>query len=218
MDSMKPKDDKIIICVGRQVGSGGREIAKLLAEDLNCGFNDKEILDLAAKESGLDEKFFEHNDENMRPFRSLLHFCPPFFAGITDTSSSLTQENLYKFQSDVICRVAQEGSCVFVGRTADYILRDMKGMVSVFITDSLENRIRRVSQRHNLTPEQAERYIKEKEATRSSFYGFYSGKKWGSSESYDLCLNSGLLGIEGTERFIADFVSRVGAKAKEAKA
>ena len=115
---------KIIINVGRQLGSGGLVIARKLAEDFGCSFYDKELLNLAAKESGFSEKFFEQNDEKKGFFRSLFHIHAPFMSDNNFYNNKLSQESLFQFQSDAIRKAAEAGSCVFVGRCADYVLRD----------------------------------------------------------------------------------------------
>ncbi len=201
-------DKKIIINIGRQIGSGGRIIAKMLAEEFNCKFFDKELLDLAAKESGFSKKFFEQNDEQKGFFKSLFHVRVPLMGESNFYKDNLSQDSLYKFQSDAIKKVAEEGSCVFVGRTADYVLRDCKNTVSVFITANLDERIKAVCKRHDFDRDTARKYIHSQEETRASYYNYYTGKTWGHSESYDLCVNSSLLGLEGTELFIAEFIKK----------
>lgn len=199
---------KIIINIGRQIGSGGRIIAKQLAEEFNCKFYDKEILNLAAQESGFSEEFFEQNDEQKGFLKNLFHIHLPLIGGGNFYNNTFSQESLYKFQSDAIHEAAQEGNCVFVGRTADYILRDMKNVVNVFITANIDQRIQRVCKRQELTRNEARKFIKEHESERATYYNYYTGKKWGHSESYDLCINSSILGIEDTEKFIADFIRK----------
>ena len=202
------ENKKIIINVGRQIGSGGHIIAERLAEDFGCKCYDRELLNLAAKESGFSEKFFEQNDEQKGFFQSLFHTHLPFLSDNNFYHNDFSQEGLYKFQSDAIKKAADEGSCVFVGRTADYVLREYENVVNVFITADMEDRIRAVSGRRGITPEAARKYIESHEDERASYYNYYTGKKWGHSESYDLCVNSSHLGLEETERFIAEFIKR----------
>ena len=202
------ENKKIIINVGRQIGSGGHIIAERLAEDFGCKCYDRELLNLAAKESGFSEKFFEQNDEQKGFFQSLFHTHLPFLSDSNFYHNDFSQEGLYKFQSDAIKKAADEGSCVFVGRTADYVLREYENVVNVFITADREDRIRAVSGRRGITPEAARKYIESHEDERASYYNYYTGKKWGHSESYDLCVNSSHLGLEETERFIAEFIKR----------
>ncbi len=201
-------DKKIIINIGRQIGSGGRIIAKMLAEEFNCKFFDKELLDLAAKESGFSKKFFEQNDEQKGFLKSLFNVRVPLMGESNFYKNDFSQDSLYKFQSDAIKKVADEGSCVFVGRTADYVLRDYENTVNVFITANLDERIKAVCKRHDFDPATARKYIRSQEETRASYYNYYTGKTWGHSESYDLCINSSLLGLEGTELFIAEFIKK----------
>lgn len=200
--------NKIIINVGRQIGSGGGQIARLLADKFGCKLYDKELLNLAAKESGFSEKFFEQNDENRGFFKSLFHMNAPLVGDSNMYSNNFSQEGLFLIQSEAIRKAAAEGSCVFVGRTADYILRDCPNAVSIFITANVDERIKRVSQRMNIDEETARKFIEDKENQRSTYYNYYTGKRWGHSSSYDLCINSSILGVEATADFIADFVRK----------
>ena len=199
---------KIIINVGRQIGSGGHIIAEKLAEDFDCKCYDRELLNLAAKESGFSAKFFEQNDEQKGFLRSLFSTHLPFLSGNSFYHNDFSQEGLYKFQSDAIRRAADEGNCVFVGRTADYVLREYQHVVNVFITANMEDRIQAVAERRSITPEAAHKYIESHESERASYYNYYTGKQWGHSESYDLFINSSLLGMEETVKFIAGFIRK----------
>ena len=203
MESMR-----IIINVGRQLGSGGRIIARMLAEDFNCKMYDKEILNLATKESGFSKEFFEQNDEQKGFVRSLFHLHLPYISDTNFYHNKFSQDSLFQFQSDAIRKAAEESSCVFVGRCADYVLRDVKEAVSIFITANLEERIKQVSKRHLCDEETAEKLINSIENERSSYYNYYTGKKWGHSTSYDICVNSSILGIEGTEQLLVNYIKR----------
>lgn len=202
------ENKKIIINVGRQLGSGGHDIAKMLAKDFGCTFYDKELLNLAAQESGFSKKFFEQNDEHRGFLKSLFHIHVPFASDTSFYNNKFSQESLFQFQSDAIKKAADAGSCVFVGRCADYVLRDYENVVSVFITSDMKDRTMRVSRRHLCDEETAERIIENQESDRSSYYNYYTGKKWGHSASYDLCINSSILGIEMTEAFIKAFIKK----------
>ena len=162
------EDKKIIINIGRQLGSGGHDIAKMLARDFGCKFYDKELLNLAAEESGFSKKFFEQNDEQKGFFKSLFHIHMPFASDTTFYNNKFSQESLFQFQSDAIKKAADEGSCVFVGRCADYVLRDYENTVSVFITADMKDRAMRVSRRHLCDMETAERIIENQESDRST--------------------------------------------------
>ena len=181
--------ERIIICVGRQLGSGGRIIAKQLAEDFGCKLYDKELLNLAAKESGFSERFFEQNDEQKGFLKSLFHMHAPHISDTSFYKSNFSQESLFQFQSDAIKKAAEEGSCVFVGRCADYVLRDQKNVVNIYA-------------------EEARKIINHKENARASYYNYYTGKKWGNAESYDFCINTSLLGLKRTEELVRDYVKQ----------
>jgi len=204
----KEMNKQVIICVGRQLGSGGHDIARMLALDFNAKYYDRELMNLAAKESGFSEKFFEQNDEQRGIFRSLFHLHAPHIGDNNLYNNDFSQESLFKFQSDAIKKAADEGSCVFVGRCADYVLRDRSNMVSVFITASLEFRIQQVMTKEHLDHAAARRFIEQRETTRASYYNYYTGKKWGSAESYDLCIDASVLGLQATEKLIADFIRK----------
>ena len=196
----------LIINVGRQLGSGGHDIARMLALDFNAKYYDKEILNLAAKESGFSEKIFEQNDEKKGFIRGLFSMTTPHVSGAYE--SGFSQENLFKFQSDAIRKAAQEGSCVFVGRCADYVLRDFENVVNVFITASMYDRVQQILDKQNVSPSEAKRIILQAEGKRASYYNYYTGKKWGHAESYDLCVNTSILGKEETEKMIAEFIRK----------
>ena len=198
--------NKIIINVGRQIGSGGGEIARILADKFGCRLLDKELLNLAAKESGFSEKFFEQNDEQRGFLKSLFHMHAPLVGDSNMYSNNFSEENLFLFQSEAIKKAASEGSCVFVGRAADYILRDEPNAISIFITADIESRIKNVSKRMGIDKNAARKFIDDKEDERSKYYNYYTGKKWGHASSYDLCVDSSILGIEQTAEFIANFI------------
>ena len=200
--------DKIIINVGRQLGSGGHDIARMLALDFGATYYDRELLNLAAKESGFSEKIFEENDEKKGFFRSLFNVQTPHLGGGGLYKSNFSQESLFQFQSDAIRKAAEKGSCVFVGRCADYILRDFKNVVNIFITASMEFRVEQVMSRRGGTPEQVRHFIEQGESHRAQYYNYYTGKKWGAAESYDLCIDSSILGLVETEKLSAAFIRK----------
>ena len=208
----------IIINVGRQLGSGGRVIAQQLAKEFDCQFYDRELLNLAAKESGFSEQFFEQHDEHKLFFKSLFHLHAQHMSDNNFYTNKFSQESLFQFQAQAILKAASEGNCVFVGRCADYILRDMREAVNIFITADLDYRVAQVATRHGCDREAALKIIHTKESNRASYYNYYTGKKWGDSQSYDLCVNSTLLGLEGTTRLISLFIKeRMALLRKEAE-
>lgn len=203
------ENKKIILNVGRQWRSGGRDIAMRLAKILDCKFYDKEIINLAARETGLDEGVFERNDENKSFMQSIIGMASPFVTDASFFKNNFSQENLFRLQSEAIRKVAKESSCIFVGRCADYVLRDFDNVLNIFITADRQDRIKRVAQIEGVTDEdKAERMLEQQDAQRSEYYGYYTGKIWGHGESYDLCVNSSILGIEDTTDYIVEFVKR----------
>ena len=195
----------IIINVGRQLGSGGHDIGRMLALDFQAKYYDRELLNLAAKESGLSEKIFEQNDEKTGFFRGLLNIGTPHVSGY---KPDLSQESLFQFQSDAIRKAAKQGSCVCVGRCADYVLRDFKTTVNIFITASMEYRIDQIMNKKHMNAEAARRFIEQGEGKRADYYNYYTGKKWGAAESYDLCIDSSKLGLLETEKIIVQFIRK----------
>lgn len=197
----------IIINVGRQLGSGGHDIGRMLALDFQAKYYDRELLNLAAKESGLSEKIFEQNDEKKGFFRGLLNMGSPHVSS-GGYKSGFSQESLFQFQSDAIRKAAKAGSCVFVGRCADYVLRDFDNTVNIFITASMDYRISQIMNKQHIDKEAAQKFIEQGEGKRAAYYNYYTGKKWGSAESYDLCVDSSVLGLVETEKLIAEFVRK----------
>ena len=198
----------IIINVGRQLGSGGHDIGRMLALDFQAKYYDKEIMNLAAKESGFCEKFFEQNDEKKGFFKGLFNMQTSHISGGSMYKTNFSQESLFQFQSDAIQKAAKEGSCVFVGRCADYVLRERDNMVSIFITASKRFRIDQIMAKTGKDVGGANKYIKQCESQRAAYYNYYTGKKWGAAESYDLCIDSSVLGLVESEKIIAAFIRK----------
>jgi len=198
----------IIINIGRQLGSGGHDIGRMLALDFQAKYYDRELLNLAAKESGLSEKIFEQNDEKKGFFRGLLNLGSPHVSSGRVYNSGVSQESLFQFQSEAIKKAANEGSCVFVGRCADYVLRNLPNTVSVFVTASMDYRVQQIMNKRHLDEDAARKFIEQGESERSTYYNYYSGKKWGAAESYDLCIDSSVLGLVETEKIIAQFIKK----------
>ena len=198
----------IIINIGRQLGSGGHDIGRMLALDFQAKYYDRELLNLAAKESGLSEKIFEQNDEKKGFFRGLLNLGSPHVSSGRVYNSGVSQESLFQFQSEAIKNAANEGSCVFVGRCADYVLRNLPNTVSVFVTASMDYRVHQIMNKRHLDEDAARKFIEQGESERATYYNYYTGKKWGAAESYDLCIDSSVLGLVETEKMIALFIRK----------
>lgn len=200
--------EKIIINIGRQFSSGGRYISKILCEEFGCSYFDKEILDLAAKESGFSPDVFKKSDEKKSFIHTLFHLHAPMLSDDNFYNNKFSEESLFKFQCDAIRKAASQGSCLFIGRCADYVLRDEPNTVSIFLAADMEDRISRTMERYNMDEESARKIISKKDSTRASYYNYYTGKKWGAAESYDLCINTSIFGLDETAKFIADFIRK----------
>ncbi len=203
--------EKFVINIGRQLGSGGKAIGVLLSEAYGIPVYDKRLLKIAAKESGFGEKFFEEADEKHSGNSSLLtmmmdYIRSPFLGDMYD--NVLGNDTLFKIQSDVIRNLAEKESCIFVGRCADYILRDYPRVVNIFITADMADRVRRISELQNVSAGDAEKIAEKADARRSSYYNYYSSKIWGAADSYHLCVNSSVLGEEKTAEYIKEFIDR----------
>jgi len=202
-------NDKFVINVGRQLGSGGRQIGEKLASQFGISFYDKELINLASKESGLGKEFFENADE--KKSHSLIGGLLGLRTNISNevyVNNYLSNETFFKIQSDIIRELAAEKSCVFVGRCADYILRDHPRCINVFITADADDRVKRVARDQQLTVEKAQEVIEKTDKKRSEYYNYFSNKTWGVAGSYHLCINSSVLGIDETVAFIRRFVEK----------
>ena len=200
------KPEPFIINIGRSLGSGGRAIGHILAKDFDIAYYDREILNLAAKESGFCAEVFERNDKKNRFLRTLGNIIPFIGGGATYYDNELSNENLFRIQSEAIRKAAADHSCIFIGRCADYVLRDNPRCVNVFITANMEDRIASVMKWNNCTAEKAQEIIEKGDSERASFYNFYSSGTWGAASTYHLCINSSVLGIEETAVLIKNFV------------
>ena len=193
-----------IITIGRQAGSGGREIGEKLAQYFNIKYFDKELLTRAAKESGFCEEMIQLHDE--KPTNSFLYNLVMDTYSFGYNSSTFVDmpisHKIFLAQFDTVKKIAQEGPCVIVGRCADYALSEYDNVIKLFIYADEEDRIKRVMNTYGLSEKESRDRILKTDKQRQSYYNYYSSKKWGKAESYDLCINSSLLGIEGTEKLI----------------
>lgn len=199
--------EKYFINIGRQLGSGGKIIGQMLARELNIPIYDRTLIDTAAKESGFCKEIFERKDEEKGLISRLFDVIP--FMGDSMYSNCLSDEALFQIQSDAIRHLAEQGSCIFVGRCADYILRNEPCVINIFITAEEEDRIKRIRERHpEFSEEQARQFMLKADQKRSSYYNYYSPSTWGKADTYHLCINSSQLGMEGTMLFIKQFVEK----------
>lgn len=192
----------MIITIGRQLGSGGREIGKKLSEAMNIAYYDKELLEITARESGLNQKLFEEADERTQKGLPAGFFGMrfPFLSDSMIGYGGLSNEMLFQIQSDVVRDLADKQSCVFIGRCADYILRDKNDCLSVFISANDEDRVRRIigyGENGDISVEKARDLMEHVDKRRATYYNYYSNKTWGIASSYHVCLNSSVFGIDG---------------------
>ncbi|MBQ8306171.1 MAG: cytidylate kinase-like family protein [Blautia sp.] len=198
-----------IITIGREYGSGGREIGQKVAEELGIRFFDKELLEHAANDSGICKELFENQDE--KPTNSFLYslVMDTYSFGYSSAAYSEMPLNhkVFLAQFDAVKKLASEGPCVMVGRCADYALADNKDLFSVFVHGSMDARIARISEKYIKTPKESRDIINKTDKSRASYYNYYTNKKWGAAQSYHLCVDSSRLGIDGAVRTIIEAVS-----------
>lgn len=197
-----------IITIARQFGSAGREIGEKVADHFDIKCYDKELLTRAAKESGFCEEMIESHDE--RPTNSFLYNLVMDTYSFGYNASSFMDmpisHKIFLAQFDTIKKIASEGPCVIVGRCADYALGDYKNCINIYIYADEKTKINRIMKKYSLTEPKAKEMINKKDKQRQSYYNYYSSKKWGHADSYDLCINSSLLGVEGTVKLIIQAV------------
>jgi cytidylate kinase len=197
----------IIITIGRQFGCGGKRIAEALGSKLGIPVYDHELIIKAAQESGFSAEFFARSDEKKRFFS-----LTSIFAGSynTETENYMSDKGLFEIQCATIKKIAEQGSAVIVGRCSDYVLRELDCTLNVFLTSPLPERVARICERHNLAEDKAESLIIQKDKAREEYYNYYTFGNWGVASTYDLCIDSSKLGIEGTADFIIDFARKSG--------
>ncbi len=200
--------EKVIICIGREYGSGGREIGEKLSEKLGIPCYDKVLLKQTAIDSGLAQSLFENADEK-RTSWLLNGFCsgnPTADAAMIASMDYLTNDSLFMMQSRTIRKLASEGSCIFIGRCAESVLENFEGVISVFIHADKDDRIERIMKRQNIDRRRAESLMNKIDKRRASYHNYYSEAKWGRSASYDMSISSSRFGIEGAVNMIAEAV------------
>ena len=198
-----------IITITRQYGSGGHEIGELLSEKLGIKFYDKELISLAAKESGVVPEIFEKADE--KPANSLLYSLSVglynYGNGFSTTMGDLPlNDQLYIIQHKIIREKSESENFVVVGRCADYVLKDNPNVVKVYIYADIASRIKRAVARHDIEPARAKQAILKADKGRANYYSFYSGQKWGQVDNYDLCINTTNLSTDRAAELIVDYI------------
>lgn len=189
-------ENKLIINIGRQYGSGGRRVAESLSEKLGIPVYNNELITEAAKRSGFSPEIFAKKDEKKK-----------FFNLFSDSFNFDNQ--IFQIQSDVIREIASRESAIFVGRASDYVLRDME-CIDVFLSCPLEVRKKFIARRHNVGLKEAEAICLKEDKEREAYYNYFTFSNWGVASNYDLCIDTSILGIEGSADFIIDFGRRRG--------
>lgn len=194
-------EQKIIITIGRQYGSGGREIGKKLASQLDIPYYDKELLTVAAKNSGFSQEIFATHDE-----KSSGSFLYSLVMGVYSGDNLPINHKLFLAQFEAVRKIADEGSCVIIGRCADYALENYTDCVRVFIHGNLKDRLNRTITEYGVEEAHAQETIIKTDKQRAGYYNFYCGRKWGAVENYDITVDSSILGIDNTVELIKAYV------------
>ena len=201
-------EPKIVITIGREMGSGGRKVGRILAERLGIPFYDKQIITDAAKENGIDEELFQQVDEaNLDSF--WFEFSTDAYQKVDENKSFVEMtaaDKLFMIQSDTIRRIAEKHSAVIVGRCATYILKN--NSIKVFITADEKDRIARIMRFYKVDEEQAKKIMKISDKKRENYHSYYTNQNWKEKNNYDLYLNTTELGVEGAVNKIIKFVNK----------
>ena len=195
-----------VITISRQFGCGAHEIATKLSEKLSIPYYDKEILKRAAKDSGFDERLFVFYDE--KPTGSFLfNISADGYTTVTDTGIPL-EDKIFQYQFDTIRKLAEEGSCIIIGRCSDYVLRDFPNLLKIFLHANNDFRRERVINQYGISEKSAAKEIKTTDKKRARFHNFYSEYKWGDACNYDLSIDVSRIGIDDTVDLIADYINK----------
>ena len=190
-------DKHYCICIGRKFCSGGRNVAAIVAEKLGIKVYDRDLLKTAARNTGFSEKFFDEADEE-KTRRGLRSLFMNHLSGNGMSGNYLSNESIFNMQSEAIRKIHETEDCVFIGRCADYVLRDSDRLLNVFISADINDRVDRIC-RHadeGMTESKALSLIEDIDRKRSSYYNYFTGRTWGDTAVYDICLNSTTLGYE----------------------
>ena len=201
--------DNIVVTIARQYGSGGKTIGEMYAKEMGIPCYGRNLLQMAADESGISEQLFMQLDEKLRN-SPLLRMTTDVYDGKVippGQKDFVSAKNLFNYQAEIIKRLAKTENCVIVGRAADFVLKDDPNVVSVFVHASPEFNLARAMERNSMTTAEMEKFIASTDKYRAEYYKHYTGREWSDARNYDLCLNSGTLGIERCVEIIANTVS-----------
>ena len=206
-------NDNFVITVGRQFGSGGRELGHMLAEKLGIAYYDKDLLAEAAQRKGLSSEFFEKNDERFPRFiNGIFSFAQGYqpinsYAG----GSAISCDSVYQAVDELIRHLAESESCVIVGRTADYILREHPRCVNIFVHAPMDHCVERIMRRGDMgSADKARAMAQKTNKLRANYYNFYTDKRWGAAESYHMTIDSSLMPMEQVAETVIDYLRRRG--------
>ncbi|MCI6112234.1 MAG: cytidylate kinase-like family protein [Rikenellaceae bacterium] len=197
---------KIIINIGRQFGCGAKDVADAIGRRTGIPVYDSELLKKAAQDFGFSESLFSGSDEKKRCFS----LSSIFNSNIFGCSSMNDDASLFAMQAEAIKNIARNGSAIIIGRAANYILRDCDCCLNVFLTSPIEERAKRVAERENMDREKALEHIERMEKEREAYYNTFTFGNWGMASTYDLCVDTSLLGVEGTADLILEFAKKTG--------
>lgn len=203
---------KVVITIGRQYGSGGAETGKRLAQELGIGFYDKNILRMNSDESGIKESYFHLADEKAgnRLLYRIISSLTPEMGTPSFGSDLISADNLFRFQSEVIRKLAAEESCVIIGRCADYVLSGMEGLVRVHLFADMKVREARIREKELYAEKEIVKNIKRIDRERRDYYRYYTGRDWEDFENYDLIINTSKIGVDGAVKIIKNYLSVIG--------
>ena len=196
------------ICIGRQLGSGGYVIGQKIAQELGFKFYDSELIYAAADRSGYSKDLFEKSDEERSAIRSFFTNCFPFLGNADFYGNPVNEEALFSILSQTIQELSEQENCLFVGRCAEYILRHHPNMTSIFISANMPDRIKRIAEKRGVSEERAKHLAHHNDKSRATFHDFYSNNQWGHAATYNLCINSSVLGIDATTELIINFIKQ----------
>jgi len=200
--------NNLIVTLNRQYGSGGKEVGVKLAKRLNLKVYDDEVLEAAAKKSGIRKEYFQKVDE--KPTDSFLYALAmnslSINSAVNPFDTTLSSDNLFNAQAEAIKDIANRESCIIIGRCADYILRNEPGCMSVFLCADMDKRVKRICKLYKLNEKEASKRIHSFDKKRESYYGYYAGKEWSSCTSYHLCVDTGVLGIDKAVDLISYYI------------
>lgn len=192
------EDQKVIITIARQYGSGGKTIGQMLADDLGIPCYSREILRMASEDSGINEMLFNQADEKLKGIH-LFGTAKGVYKGKVippESDGFVSNDNLFNYQAKIIKELAEKESCVFIGRCADFILKDKPNVVSVFVHAPKDYCLQRAMERSSMNEKEMLKFMAKTDKFRSDYYHYYTGRNWLDAQNYDLCLNSSKLGFE----------------------